>query len=563
MRETLHADEGAYQRNFRVDVVNQMLGRKFRSMFIPVLRRLSLFALGSIAISSVSVCLAQSQPAGPRIIVVNLEETTGPVDHFFDLSVGSDYPGTLIRDDSQAQLKLAVDELGFRYIRFHAIFHDVLGTVRIEDGKTVYNWTKIDQLYDDLLARHIRPFVELGFTPKALATSENSIFYWHGNTSHPKPDGWRDLVDAFIRHIEERYGKAEVRTWYFEVWNEPNLSGFWEGGDQKAYFELYDLTAKTIKSVDPALRVGGPSTAGAAWVPEFLAHVKQSGAAVDFVTTHTYGVQGGFLDENGKSDTKLDPSPTAIIGDVRRVREQIAASPFPGLPLYFSEWSTSYTPRDSVHDSYISAPYILTKLKASQGLAQGMSYWTYTDLFEEPGPPTAPFQGGFGLLNPQGIRKPAYFAYKYLHALQGESIRTTDPQAKLATKDGSVTAVIWDFEQPDQKVSNRSFYTKLVPNHAAAPVDLQVTHLVPNADYRLEVHRTGYHANDAYSAYIEMGSPKDLSAAQVAHLNEVTRDSPESDKVVRSGSDGTIKLSVQMSSNDIVLVELEGSGATK
>jgi xylan 1,4-beta-xylosidase len=166
-------------------------------------------------------------------------------------------------------------------------------------------------------------------------------------------------------------------------------------------------------------------------------------------------------------------------------------------------------------------------------------------------------------LNPQGIRKPAYFAYKYLHALQGESIRTTDPQAKLATKDGKVTAVIWDFEQPDQKVSNRSFYTKLVPNHAAAPVDLQVTHLVPNADYRLEVHRTGYHANDAYSAYIEMGSPKDLSAAQVAHLNEVTRDSPESDKVVRSGSDGTIKLSVQMSSNDIVLVELEGSGATK
>ena len=148
---------------------------------------------------------------------------------------------------------------------------------------------------------------------------------------------------------------------------------------------------------------------------------------------------------------------------MRRVREQISASPFPGLPLYFTEWSTSYTPRDSVHDSYISAPYILTKLKASQGLLQGMSYWTYTDLFEEPGPPTAPFQGGFGLLNPQGIRKPAYFAYKYLHALQGDSLKTSDPQAMLATQDGNVTAVIWDFEQPDQKVSNRSFYTKLVP----------------------------------------------------------------------------------------------------
>jgi xylan 1,4-beta-xylosidase len=526
-------------------------------MFRSVQQRLSILAIGIFAASYALSLAAQSQQAPSRTIIVNLNDTTGPVDRFFDLSVGSDYPGTLIRDDSQAQLKLAVDELCFRYIRFHAIFHDVLGTVRVEDGKTVFNWTKIDQLYDDLLARHIKPFVELGFTPKALATSENSIFYWNGNTSHPKPEGWRDLVDAYIRHIEERYGRDEVRTWFFEVWNEPNLSGFWEGADQKAYFELYDLTAKTIKSVDPALRVGGPSTAGAAWVPEFLAHVKQSGAAVDFVTTHTYGVQGGFLDEEGKSDTKLDPSPDAIIGDVRRVRKEISASPFPELPLYFTEWSTSYTPRDPVHDSYISAPYILTKLKASQGLLQGMSYWTYTDLFEEPGPPTAPFQGGFGLLNPQGIRKPAFFAYKYLHALQGESLKTSDPQAMLATQGGNVTAVLWDFEQPDQKVSNRPFYTKLIPAHAAAPVELQVTHLAPNTAYHLEVHRTGYHANDADSAYIEMGSPKELTAAQIAHLNELTRDLPETGKVMQSGPDGTVKFSIPMNSNDIVLVKLK------
>jgi len=499
---------------------------------------------------------AQSQQRPTRRIVANIADTTGPVDRFFDLSIGSDFPGTLIRDDSQAQLKLAVDELGFRYIRFHAIFHDVLGTVRIEDGKTVFDWSKIDQLYDDLLARHIRPFVELGFTPKALATSQNSIFYWNGNTSHPKPEAWRGLVAAFIQHIEERYGRDEVRTWYFEVWNEPNLSGFWEGADQKAYFQLYDLTSNTIKSIDPTLRVGGPATAGAAWVPEFLAHVKQSGVAVDFVTTHTYGVDGGFLDEEGKSDTKLSPSPDAIVGDVRRVREQISASPLPHLPLYFTEWSTSYTPRDAVHDSYISAAYILTKLTGCQGLAQGMSYWTYTDLFEEPGPPTAPFQGGFGLLNPEGIRKPAFFAYKYLHALQGDSIDANDPQAMLATKDGNFTALIWDFEQPDQKVSNRPFYTKVVPTHPAAPVKLEVSHLTTGATYHVEVYRTGYHANDAYTAYIEMGSPKNLTPAQIAHLNGLTEDLPETDQMMYSGSNGNVEIRVPMNSNDIVLVRL-------
>jgi xylan 1,4-beta-xylosidase len=527
------------------------------------MRSLLLFALViSPALTAQSPAVQSSQLAG-RQVIVSIKGSTGPVDRFFDLSVGSDFPGTLIRDDSQAQLKLAVDELGFRYVRFHAIFHDVLGTVRVEDGKTIYNWTKVDQLYDDLLARHIKPFVELGFTPQALATSKNNIFYWNGNTSHPRPEAWHDLIDAFIQHIEQRYGKDEVRIWFFEVWNEPNLSGFWEGADQKAYFELYDLTAKTIKSIDPALRVGGPSTAGAAWVPEFLAHVKQSGAPVDFVTTHTYGVQGGFLDEAGKSDTKLNPSPDAIVGDVRRVREQISVSPFPRLPLYFTEWSTSYTPRDSVHDSYISAPYILTKLKASQGLLQGMSYWTYTDLFEEPGPPTEPFQGGFGLLNPQGIRKPAFFAYKYLHALQGESLKTSDPQALLATQDGNLVAVLWDFEQPEQKVSNRSFYTKLIPAHEAPPVHLQITDLVPNAGYQLEVRRTGYRANDAYSAYIEMGAPKDLTTAQLAHLNELTRDLPETDKAVRSGPAGTVEFTVPMNSNDVVLVKLQRSQENK
>jgi len=521
-----------------------------------VFRLNSAFLICLLPLFAVSRVLAQPNQTTSRLIAVDVKDTSGPVDRFFDLSVGSDYPGTLIRDDSQAHLNLAANELGFRYIRFHAIFHDVLGTVRRENGKTVYNWSKIDQLYDDLLARHVKPFVELGFTPKALATSQSSIFYWNGNTSHPQPEGWRDLIDAFIRHIEQRYGRDEVRTWFFEVWNEPNLSGFWEGADQKAYFELYDLTAKTIKAVDPALRVGGPSTAGAAWVPQFLVHVKQSGAGVDFVTTHTYGVEGGFLDENGVADTKLSVSPDAIVGDVRNVRKQIADSPFPGLPLYFSEWSTSYTPRDFVHDSYISAPYILSKLKACEGLAQGMSYWTYTDLFEEPGPPHESFHGGFGLLNREGIRKPAFFAYKYLHALQGDSIATSDPQTMAAVKEGNLSAVLWDFEQPEQKISNRSFYTRQVPSHPAAPVQLSVTHLAPNAEYRLQVRRTGYRKNDPLSAYIQMGMPKDLTSAQVARMNELTQDLTEIDAVVRSAPDGSLEYTLPMSSNDIVLTTL-------
>jgi len=506
-----------------------------------------------------SIASAQMQGAGalqPRRIDVDLGEAAGPIDRSFNFSVGADYPGTLIRPESLAQLKLAVDELGFRYVRFHAIFHDVLGTVRVLDGKTVYDWTKIDQLYDALLGMGIKPFVELGFTPVAMASSPQTIFFWKGNTSHPEPKAWSALVDAFVRHLRSRYGEAEVRSWYFEVWNEPNLDGFWERADQKVYFELYEASARAIKAIDPGLRVGGPATAGAAWVPEFLDFAARRGLPVDFVATHTYGVDGGFLDEKGQDDNRLSTNPDAVVGDVRRVRQQIAASKFPSLPLFFTEWSASYNPRDPVHDSYIAAAYILTKLKATRPLAQGMSYWTFSDLFEEAGPPPTPFHGGFGLINREGIRKPAFFAYKYLNALHGREVPVADGQSLAATDEGSTAALVWDWQQPKQELSNRPFFTKVLPAQDARPAELRFSGIRPGS-YRVTVRRTGFKANDAHTRYLEMGSPASLSSAELAELGALTGDAPETKATVRIGRAGNYTLRVRMRANDVVLAQIE------
>ncbi|CAN5475181.1 cellulase family glycosylhydrolase [soil metagenome] len=511
-------------------------------------------AVSTLAMLAVATAATAASPKPVRHIAIDAQAPKTPRDRFYDLSVGSDYPGTLLRDDSLAQLKTAKAELGFRYIRFHAIFHDVLGTYRVVDGKPVYDWTKIDELYDQLLKIGIKPFVELGFTPDAMKSSEQTIFYWKGNSSHPDPKAWAGLVDAFARHVEQRYGQAEVRSWYFEVWNEPNLAGFWEGADQKAYFELYDLTARTLKAVDPRLKIGGPSTAGAAWTPEFIAHTQVSGAPVDFITTHTYGVDGGFLDEKGEGDTKLSPSPDAIVGDVRRVRQEIEMSSRPGLPLYFTEWSTSYTPRDPVHDSYVSAPYILSKLKASDGLLQGMSYWTYSDLFEEPGPPTAPFQGGFGLMNPQGIRKPAWFAYKYLNQLGDKAIKVADAESYVTGDHGGVQALVWAFRQPVQDKSNRPYYTKVQPTHDVEPVSLDLKGLKPGR-YDVQIFRTGFQANDAYTAYLELGSPKTLTDPQVRGLQALTADKPET-RTLTIGETGAASIAVTLRANDVVLIKV-------
>jgi xylan 1,4-beta-xylosidase len=498
-----------------------------------------------------------AQQAGDvRRIDVDISKPGKPFDRSFNFSVGADYPGTTIRPENLKQLKTAVDELGFRYIRFHAIFHDVFGTVRVVDGKTVYDWSKIDQLYDAFLAMGIKPYVELGFTPDAMKTSDQTIFYWKGNTSHPRPEAWRALVDAFVRHLIARYGAAEVRSWYFEVWNEPNLAGFWEKADRQAYFELYENSARAIKAVDPKLRVGGPSTAGAAWVPELLGFAASRGVPVDFVTTHTYGVDGGFLDEYGHDDNKLSTNPDAVIGDVRRVREQIEATKFAGLPLHFTEWSTSYNPRDPLHDSYIGAAYVLDKLKATRPYAQGMSYWTYSDLFEEPGPPSTPFHGGFGLMNREGIRKSTWFAYRYLNLLRGREVPSADAQALAVTEKGRTGVLAWSWRLPEQKTSNRPFFTKVLPATDLPAAEISFSGLA-RGSYRLTVRRTGFHANDAHTRYLEMGSPKELNAAQLDELQKLTRDMPETSSTIRIGAGGRYTLRVPMRTNDVILALLE------
>ncbi|MBW8735522.1 MAG: beta-xylosidase, partial [Asticcacaulis sp.] len=259
----------------------------------------------------------------------------------------------------------------------------------------------------------------------------------------------------------------------------------------------------------------------------------------------------------GKMDLQLSKNPNAIVDDVKKVRGEIEASHLPGLPLIFTEWSTSYNPRDLTHDTYVAAPYILSKLKATQGIAQGMSYWVYSDLFEEPGPQEKPFQGGFGLMTKDGIRKSSWFAYKYLNALKGKEVPSSDRQVWAAWDGASLAAVVWDFQQPDQKgSSNGTFFSKLVPNAPSAPVRVKLSGLNPGR-YKLAVHRTGYRVNDPYSAYIAMGSPATLTPAQLAQLQDMTRDLPESERAITVGLDGNAEVKLAMHSNDVVLVTVK------
>lgn len=503
---------------------------------------------------------AWAQPDNPaRLINLDAQQIKGNLNKFFNQSISAGRANEGLRADWQQQLAEIKKDAGFRYIRMHGLLSDDMGVYRVDgQGREHYNFQYIDSLYDYLLSINVKPFVELGFMPQALASGSKTIFWWRGNVTPPQSyEKWGNLIKALTEHWTQRYGAEEVASWYFEVWNEPNLDGFW-AGTQAEYFKLYDYAARAIKAVNPNYQVGGPATAGAAWIPEMIAHAAENKIPLDFVSTHSYGVGQGFLDEFGTTGTVLAKDDMAVSGDVLRNRQEISQSALPDLDLHITEWSASYTPADPIHDSYHEAAYILQKLKQSDGAAQSMSYWVFTDIFEEPGPRFEAFHGGFGLMNTQGIKKPAYFAYQFLNQLGGKELRNSDTQS-IATADaaGNIQVLLWDYTYTlPEKTNNQQYYIKDLPATDKGDVKVQLKGL-KKGQYKLRISQVGYKRNDAYTAYIGMGSPAQLTRAQVATLKAQATGKPEQEKTIRVSKDGNYALNLPLRENDVYLLQLQ------
>jgi xylan 1,4-beta-xylosidase len=515
-----------------------------------------------IAILFVFICItARAQiTINKRSIDVNINQVKGLLPKSINLCVGAGRANEGLRADWQRQLKIAHEECGFRYIRFHGLLSDDMG-VYLEDinGRPIYNWQYIDELFDYLQYIKMKPFVEVGFMPGALASGNKTIFWWRGNVTPPRDyQKWNDLIKALIEHWTLRYGEKEVGSWYFEIWNEPNLKDGFFTGTQQDYFKLYKETAIAIKSVSANYRVGGPATAGNAWIPEMIDFCLQQKVPIDFISTHDYGVKQGFLDVNGNAGTVLSQDRNHVADHMLGSKKQIAQSAMPNLELHYTEWSASYTPSDPIHDSYHEAAYILNTVKRAAPDVNSMSYWTFTDIFEEAGPRVTPFHGGFGLMNYQDIKKPAYYAFKYLNQLGNTELQCADSSA-MVCKDlnGDVQALVWNFtiDHPGDNVNNQVFYKKLLPAKSLAPVQFKLRGLKPGK-YRVSIYKTGYLSNDPYSAYFEMGSPSQLTIAQVKMLKQKDADDPVEQSTVTVNISGNFEKQLAIRQNDVLLIKI-------
>jgi xylan 1,4-beta-xylosidase len=459
--------------------------------------------------------------------------------HFWEHTVGSGHATLALRADWQKQLTRCHRELGFKYVRFHGILCDDVGTLMDENDKLVYSFFNADQICDFLLSIGMKPFVELSFMPSALSSGGDIVFHYKANVTPPRDYGaWGTLVQTLVGHWKERYGAAEVSTWFFEVWNEPNLKAFWTG-TREEYFKLYQTTALAIKRVDASFRVGGPATASNAWIPEFNEFCKTQQIPVDFISTHHYPTDA-FGQPGDDTTAQLAASHRSVLRE-EAIGAKAAAA---GKPLYYTEWSTSSNPFDERHDLPYAAAFIAKTVMEARGLVSAYSYWTFSDIFEENYFCSTPFHGGFGLLNIYGIPKPAYRAYQLLHELGNELLPVSGQHE---------TVDVWVSRLPNKiiaLVTNGN-----LPRH---PLSAQNVTLALNGIGKIKnvyVQRIDdTHAN-SYAAWQDLGKPQSLMPAQVGVLEMASRLLPE--PITPTVINGVATLQIVMPPQGVACLTLE------
>jgi xylan 1,4-beta-xylosidase len=430
-----------------------------------------------------------------------------PLPHVWEHTVGSCHAPLALRADWQAQLRRCHDELGFGYVRFHGLLSDDVGTLVRYRDQLIYSFFNADRIVDFLLSIGMRPFVELSFMPRALASGAATIFSYRGNVSPPKDyRQWAELIRRLVRHWSERYGLEEVRRWYFEVWNEPNLQAFWDG-TQAQYFELYRHTALAIKEVDAELRVGGPATAANAWLPEFLDFCQKNKLPADFVSTHHYP-NDPLWSEAQDTESELAGGTRGILGQwTREARRQVGDK-----PLLYTEWNASSNPRYPRQDDPYAAAFAAKSALDASAFVESYSFWTFSDIFEENYFPSRPFHGGFGLLNLHGIPKPVYRAFELLHRLGEE---------RLPVEGDHATVDVWVTRQ-GQRLSVL-MTNHAMPRHPIAEVRVRLELRDCPAVKSATLERIDSAHAHARAVWQGMGEPEYLTEEQVRQLEEASR----------------------------------------
>ncbi len=470
-----------------------------------------------------------------------------PFNNQVDFCIGTGRMGLALQRQYYEQLKLVQEKIGFKYIRGHGLFYEDLAIYNEyvdENGETKaeYNFTYLDVVMDMYKELGLKPFLEIGFMPKKLASSSEEVgFWWRANVTPPKSyESWCELVTATISHLAERYGLDEVKTWYFEIWNEPNLQGFWKDADLEKYCELYKYTVSAIKAVSPDLRVGGPAICGVddeRWMRSFLEYTDKNDIPLDFITRHHYTIHVPETVGHYQYPDMIDRESADItIKNTRKIVDSFEK--YRGFDIHLTEFNTSYSPITPLHDTNMNAAYLAGMLAELGDIHASYSYWTFGDVFEEHGVPFTPFHGGFGLVANGCIPKPPFHTFKFFKRLTGRcNLRSKE---LIVTDDnGKLHGVAWNSIINDEPLEDMKI---------SASLDL------PNGEYCLLTKTVDEEVCNPRKLWHDIGEPANPTPEQNELLRSAAYPLVQSKRL--TVIDGKLDVELNLSPNAVMYFEI-------
>ncbi|MCC5842997.1 MAG: hypothetical protein JJU05_01970 [Verrucomicrobia bacterium] len=453
-------------------------------------------------------------PSPTSTLVVCPVPNPKPLKRGWALGANTCHAPMVMRSDLQAHMRRSREELGFRYWRAHGTLSDDVAVYSLSaQGTPQYTFSGLKRILDAVLKTGLKPFLELSFMPAALARDPaQTITHYRGITSPPNDfTRWEALVREVTAFLLRTYGGEELKTWIFEVWNEPNIP-FWRG-TREEYFTLYEHAARAVKSVHSGLRVGGPATARAEWVGEFLDFCTAHDVPVDFVSTHIYPSDLAFLDA---AEGEVDLLGMDFLHQhFARVRKEVDVR-FPGMPVYWGEWNSSAGPLAENHDTCENAAVIASALAGMERWADGSLFWNLSDIYEECQFHFSPFHGGYGLLTVDHLPKAAFRAFEFFHRLERDALPVE------GAPETAERGVIGSVSEDGGRLS-------LILWNTCAPGEWRVTFEVPDSYHPVALERILPGCGSAYETWTAMGRPLNLSpeqqqALQAASVPETVSD---------------------------------------
>lgn len=479
----------------------------------------------------------------------------------------------------QDMIAQAQKEIGYTYVKFHGLLSDeMMVYTENPDGTPVYSFSLVDKVIDFLLQVNLKPLCQLSFMPKQLSSNPSRMVNMdHFNTAPPKDmKKWTDLVYALIKHFITRYGLAQVRSWLFCVWNEPDgttSSFYWN--DDELFFKFYEETYHTVKSLDEQLVFGTPSLLISllnedGWSKKFFTYCREHSCPPEFLNIHYYDnsfTTSGFSNEpssfneaNLKKNIPLNSVPYAFMQYINDLKMALKKYHMTSIPIYLTEWNLTISHRDLINDTCFKACYLIKNLLENYDRLESFGYWCITDFIEELQLPNELYHGGLGMFTYNGIPKAHYNAFRFLNHL-GDTMIGKGNGYFITKEANKIAIILYNYEHYSKLfasgvIFDMTYKDRYTPFTEMSNAKFQITFTgLSSHTCLIKEMFVNQQSGSSYDAWVRMGAQPLSRTDDINLLRQLSQPGMYLHKELIT--DGCLSFETNLAPLEVRLVEIE------